>query len=189
MNDSIERIWRRVLLIVGVGRVTAVESDDAGAQSLQVQLGALETKSNTPRLSEYGFNSNPPVGSDAVVLFVAGERTNGIVVACGNQTYRMRGLASGEVALSDDKGQSVYLSADGIRINGGGLPMVITNTTAVRIEAPSVEMTGDLLVDGDITAGGEVGDIGADFTMAGMRLDYNTHKHGTSPLPVPLMGL
>jgi phage baseplate assembly protein V len=186
MSDPIERIWRRLLLALGRGRITFI--DDAGpVQKLQVKLGAEEVKDNTPRLSEYGFQSVPPAGSDAVVIFIAGERTNGVVVATGNQTYRMRGLASGEVAISDDKGQHVYLSAAGIRVDGGGKPIEITNTPSVLVDTAAMHVTGSLQVDGDITsssnvtAAGNVGDQGGAKTMVGMRTAYNAHKHGSSP--------
>ncbi len=185
MNDAIERVWRRLLLAIGRGRITFVD-DAAQVQRVQVQLGSDEVKDNTPRLAEYGFQSNPPPGSDCVVLFLAGERTNGVVVATGNQRWRLRALADGEVAISDDKGQKVYLSAAGIRVDGGGLPIEITNTPSVRIDSPAVHITGALTVDGDINSGAtvtaavDVKDQSGGKSMAGMRSAYNAHHHGAS---------
>lgn len=185
MSDALERIWRRLVVAIGRGRVTIVD-DAAQVQRMQVQLSADEIKDGTPRLAEYGFQSNPPPGSDCVVLFLAGERTNGVVVATGNQTWRLRALATGEVALSDDKGQKVYLSADGIRIDGGGLPMQIFNTPSLTINSPAVHMTGALTVDGAInsgttvTAAVDVKDQSGSKSMAGMRTAYNAHHHGAS---------
>lgn len=116
MRELIERLWGRVSRMVGRGRVSLV--DDAGSvQLLQVALGADETQDKIPRLAEYGFTSMPPVGSDAVVLFLAGERSNGVVVATGNQRYRLKGLRNGDVALYDMRGQSVMLTDSGIVLN------------------------------------------------------------------------
>lgn len=192
MMDAAERLWRRLLLAVGRGRIASV--DDAGqVQKMQVKLGSDETIDAIPRLAEYGFQSRPPVGSDAVLIFVAGERSNGVVIACGNQTFRMRSLESGEVAISDDKGQSVHLSADGIKVNGGGLPVNITNTPQVTIDSADVQMTGRLTVDGDIlskatiTALEDVRDQNGAKSMAAMRGEYNVHQHGTSVGPHPAM--
>jgi phage baseplate assembly protein V len=179
MSDAVDRVWRRVLLLVGRGRIAAVDDGD-NVQKLQVQLGADEIVDGMPRLAQYGFQSVPPPGSDAVALFVAGERSNGVVIACGSQEWRMRGLASGEVALSDDKGQCVYLSVDGIRIDGGGRTVAIVN-------APDVTMSGNLHVAGNMIAGGTVADQSGATTMAGMRSTYNGHTHGASPLPTPTM--
>jgi phage baseplate assembly protein V len=184
----VDRIWRRVLLMIGRGRITFV-ADGGAVQRVQVQLGLEEIKDASPRLAEYGFQSNPPDGSDAIVLFLAGERSNGVIVATGSQTYRMKGLATGEVAISDDKGQSVYLSAAGIRVEGNGLPINVHTSAAVTVDAPTVHMTGALNVDGaihsgaDITATGNVADQNGAKTMAGMRSVYNGHHHGASAGP------
>ena len=192
MNGPIERVWHRVLMLVGRARITAV-NDSGRAQVVQVKLSADEIKDGTPRLAEYGFQSNPPVGSDAIVLFLAGERTNGVVIACGNQTYRLTGLATGEVAISDNRGQKVYLSAAGICIDGGGLPMQITNAPSLLIDVATVQMTGALTVDGSINSGtnivatGNIADQGGAKTMAGMRANFNPPRHGNSGPPAPLM--
>lgn len=188
MNDAIERIWRRLVLAIGRGRITFID-DAHQVQRAQVKLSGDEVKDDTPRLSEYGFQSNPPAGSDCIVLFLAGERTNGVVVATGSQQYRMRNLATGEVAISDNKGQHVYLSAAGIRVDGGGLPIQILNTPSVLIDSAAVRMTGTLQVDGNVTGGAnitaaaEVRDQGGSKSMSGMRTVYNGHHHGASPLP------
>jgi phage baseplate assembly protein V len=186
--DALQRIWRRLLLLVGRGRIRVVD-DTQAVQRVQVQLGADEIKDGAPRLSEYGFQSNPPPGADAVVVFLAGERTNGVVVATGHQQYRMKLLKSGEVAISDNKGQHVYLSENGIRIDGGALPIQITNAPTLLVDIPAVTMTGSLHVEGlitgdtDIVAGGEVKDQGGAKSMSGMRSIYNAHHHGASPTP------
>ncbi|WP_197520270.1 phage baseplate assembly protein domain-containing protein, partial [Paraburkholderia tropica] len=73
--------------------------------------------------AEYGLTSNPPSGTLAVIGFKNGDRNDGIVIATSNAKFRMTGLATGEVAIHDDKGQSVYLSAAGIVVNGGGNPI------------------------------------------------------------------
>ena len=157
---AIERLYRRVMFAVGRGRTTAV--NDAGSvQKLQVVLGALETRDNTPRLAEFGFTSNPPPSSDAVVLFVGGDRSNGVVIATGNQQYRLVGLASGDVAIYDSRGASVWLTPAGIVINGAGLPMQINNV-------PTMTQNGDLRVTGAVIAGFGTGD----------QVALQTHKHG-----------
>ncbi len=135
MSDAIERVYRRVLNTVGRGRTTYVD-DTQNVQFVQVKLGAEEVKDGLPRLAEYGFSSALPDNSDAVVLFIGGERSNGVVIATGNQTYRMRSLASGEVAISDDKGQSVYLTKAGIVIDGGANPITITAPGGLNITGP-----------------------------------------------------
>lgn len=153
MIAAIERIYRAALLAFGRGRVTVV--DDTGpVQKLQVKLGPLEIIDGMPAPHDYGFTSNPPVGSDVLVNFVGANRTNGVVVAIGSQSYRMKNLESGEVAIYDKLGQSVHLTAMGIVIMSAGMPITIN---------------GDIQLNGSLNA---TGDIVAD----GISLDH--HKHG-----------
>jgi phage baseplate assembly protein V len=173
-----ESLFWSLVRSLGRGRLTRV--DDTGpAQLVQMQLSQNETRDKTPRLSEYGFQSNPPSGSDAVALFIGGDRTNGVVIACGHQRFRVRNLAAGEVCVSDDKGQSVYLSAAGIVVNGGGLPVTITHAPEVTADTPLLHCTGDIDCDGNIRAARDILDNSGTnaHTMAGMREVYDGHTH------------
>ncbi|WP_233872526.1 phage baseplate assembly protein V [Paraburkholderia adhaesiva] len=163
---------------LGRGRLTRV--DDSGpVQLVQMQLSQNETRDSTPRLCDYGFSSNPPAGADAVAVFLAGNRINGVVIACGHQEYRVRNLASGEVCVSDNRGQSVYLSASGIVINGGGLPLKITNTPEITADSPLMHCTGNIECDGNIAAAGDILDNSGTNaqTMAAGRKTYDIHTH------------
>jgi phage baseplate assembly protein V len=177
-----DSLYWSVMRSLGRGRLTGI--DDSGpVQRVQMQQSQNETRDTTPRLAEYGFQSFPPPGCDAVALFLGGERSNGLVIACNSQQYRFRNLTTGEVCISDDKGQSVYLSASGITVNGGGKPVTVTNTPTVTLDAPTVKCTGNLQVTGNITSGASitaannVSDQGGAKSMSGMRATYNSHTH------------
>ncbi|MEX3690827.1 phage baseplate assembly protein V [Paraburkholderia sp. BR14263] len=177
-----ENLFWSLVRSLGRGRLTRV--DDSGpTQLVQMQLSANETRDHTPRLAQYGFQSNPPAGSDAIAVFFGGDRTNGAVIACGNQEYRVKGLATGEVCISDNRGQKVYLTQAGIVIDGGGLPMRFTNSPQATLDIPTVHCTGDLNVDGNVTSGKsvtaaqDVADQGGTKTMAGMRETFDGHDH------------
>jgi len=144
-----------------------VVNDSAGIQIMQVKFNPLQTIDNLPRCAEYGFTSNPPEDSDAVVAFAGGDRSNGVVIATGNAKYRMKQLATGEVAIHDNIGQSVYLTASGIVINGGGNPMIITNTPEITADTPMLKCTGDILDNCNTNT----------RTVAGMRQVANGHTH------------
>jgi len=176
--SDMQSLFWNIIRSLGRGRLTRI--DDSGpVQLVQMQLSQSETRDSTPRLCEYGFQSNPPDGADAVAVFLAGNRTNGVVIACGHQTYRVRNLATGEVCVSDNRGQSVYLSATGIVVNGGGLPLKITNTPEITADSPLTHVTGNIECDGYIHAGADILDNAPTNTsnMAGMRQTYNEHRH------------
>lgn len=165
MIDQLNRLARRVLLALARGTISLVD-DTQSVQKLQVRVNALELIPDVPRVAEYGLTSNPPSGTLAVIGFKNGDRNDGIVIATSNAKYRMTGLATGEVAIHDDKGQSVYLSAAGIVVNGGGNPITMTNLSKLRVEAP-IESTGDITDNVDTTGRSMVAD----------RQIYDSHTH------------
>ena len=145
-GDAIRRLWHRVQALVG--RIRMLLVDDSGpVQLVQGRVIGDEVKDQIPRLAEYGFVSSPPEGSDAIVLFMAGERSMGVVIATNNQTFRMRNLASGDVAIHDNRGRFVLLSADGITVQGNADPVLVETTGTITANAG-----GD--IDATSTGGG-----------------------------------
>ncbi len=193
---ALRALWRRMVLVIGRGRVTT--GNDAGpVQLLQVRLGTIETHDNTPRLAEYGLASNPPAGSDAILVFIAGDRSRGVVIATGNQAVRLKNLQPGESALYDNAGKWIYLKASGIEIEAAGQSVTVSGasdvtvnaTTTVTINAPDTKINGTLEVSGVTTVGalaatgaagvstvaGNLNITGGDVTADGISL--KTHDH------------
>lgn len=186
MAGAMAGFWRRIQLVVGRGRVT-VSDDSKAAQMLQVRLGAMETRDDTPRMAEFGFTSRPPVGSDAIVIFVGGDRSNGVAIATGHQASRPTGLLEGETMVYDQWGKSIrFTKAGGIVVQAAGADVTVNNavnvtvnaSTEVTLNTPLVHCTGDLVVDGNISDGVR--------SMAADRVIYNGHTHpvsGSATLP------
>ena len=111
MRDQIlrflEPIKRRIFLMISKGVVRAV-NDTGGIQFMQLDLLADETRDNMQRFQNYGFYGNPPLDSEAVVIFPSGNRSAGLVVCVDNRAYRIK-LESGEVAIGTKFGDYVYL--------------------------------------------------------------------------------
>ncbi|UPG86861.1 phage baseplate assembly protein V [Luteibacter aegosomatis] len=180
------RIVRRVLATIGRGRVTS-SRDDGPAQLVQAKLGPLEVRDNTPRLAEFGFTSRPPPGADAVLVFIGGDRSNGVIIATGDQGSRPRNLEVGETKIYDLFGRFIHFTKDGgIVIEAHGSPVTVNNATTVTIAASEkVRMETPLLeVTGDITAGGDITD--KKRSMDADRAIFNAHTNGsgtTTPTP------
>lgn len=202
MSDALARVWNRLRLVIGRGRSTQVD-DSKPAQVHQVRMGADELRDGTPRAAEYGFVSNPPAGTDVIVVFIAGERTNGVIIATNNQTFRMRELATGEVAIHDDKGRFVLLGAAGIHVQGNADPITVETTSditataggnitlnaagKITLAAPQVEIDATTLtvkaavvVQGKTSITGDTSIVGA-LTNNGHAAG-NTHEHGPGTL-------
>jgi phage baseplate assembly protein V len=185
MSDQgiIERVARRVLLSLARALVTTV-NDSGGVQMMQVKLNALETRDNTPRVAEFGLTSNPPVNSDAFVVFLGGDRSNGVVLGTVHQPSRPKNLASGETMIYSQDGKYVYLTASGgIVVEAKGQPVTVNDASNVTVNCSGVFKVvapgGVQFVTPTVTSTGDMQDnTGTNsHTMAQMRSIYNTHTH------------
>jgi phage gp45-like len=116
---------------VAFSRSTAAPIDTGPVQTIQGQMDALSNRDAMPVLMHYGFSSAMPVGGDKVVGYLNGTRSSPVVIATGHQTYRLTGLATGEVAIYDMWGRSIKMGAAGIAVNCGSVPMTITGNLHV----------------------------------------------------------
>lgn len=181
---------RRLSNMIARGTVTLVNAATK-MQSLQLRLLALETKADVEHFEPYGLTSNPNPGAECLALFLDGDRSHGVVVCVADRRYRVQGLATGEVILHDDQGQSVYLMRSGIKLTDKAGSTVrlrgdgsgdMTFAAGLTINANSrvvgtLEVTQNITCDQNITAAQNVADQGGAKTMAGMRAIYNEHTH------------
>lgn len=171
LNRLLTNIKSRVLLMVGRGVLKAV-ADDTAVQVCQAALLDGELKSGIERAQNYGLTSVPPVGSVATLLFVGGDRSNGIVISAENRKFRLKGLQAGEVALYTDEG-------DEIRLKRGH--EIAVKTSKFVINAAEIDLNGavkvaqTLEVAGNITGKGEVADKTGNLTV--IRSTYDAHTH------------
>jgi phage baseplate assembly protein V len=175
VTGAIERIYRRVLLAIGRGKLTLV-NDSGPVQIIQGSLSPLEVRDGVPRLAEFGFTSNPPAGSDFAFLGVAGDRSNMVCIATGHQPSRPKGLAPGESKMYSVDGKFIYISASGgISVFANGEPVVVSGATTVTIDAadeiiantPLFKCSGDILDNYETNT----------KTSALMRSEYDAHGH------------
>lgn len=95
---SIRLTFRGVLTLVkSAGAVQLVQGDGVTPGEMQ----------DTELFQHYGYTSNPPAGTMAVVVPVGGNTSHGIVIATEHGSYRLKNLQSGEVAIYTDEGDSI----------------------------------------------------------------------------------
>lgn len=139
INKAMAPLKTRVQLMVGRA-VLLASQDSKGIQTWQIKGLQGETFDGVPRVQEFGFSSNPPQGSDAIMVAVGGSRESLVVIATDHKTYRFKNLASGESVLYTDDGTSIHLKKAG--------QIEIKTATKVLIETADVEITGNLKVGG-----------------------------------------
>lgn len=168
----------RIANMITRGIVTAKNAAQK-LRTLQCELFGGETRSRVEDFEPYGFTAEPHVGAEVLVVSLAGDREHSIAICHPDRQYRPTGLADGEVVLYDDLGRKVFLSRDGIRIEGASSPVTVATSGTVTIDAPLVKVTGDLEVSG--TVSDLKGNGGS--SMDAMRSVYNSHTHNHGPAP------
>lgn len=172
MSDAaIRRLATRLRLVVARA-VLGLVNDATKLQALQVTLQEGVVRDKVERFQNYGLTSVPLAGAEGVALSVGASTDHTVVIAVDDRRYRLKGLQAGEVALYDDVGHKVYLTRDGIVIDGAGQLVKMQNLTKLRVEA-GIDSTGEIkdLCD----SGGK--------TMSSMRTAHNGHNHPESNTP------
>lgn len=152
-------------------------------RTLQIQLLGGDIREPIEHFEPYGFTSEPHVGAEAIGLALGGDRDQTLAVVVADRRYRPTDLKGGEVCVFDDLGRKVYLSRNGIRVEGVSSPVTVKTSASVTVDAPLTKCTGDLEVGGNIVAKGDIKDKGGSYSMAGMRMTYNSHTHSGGSAP------
>ncbi len=145
---------------------------------------ADELLQNVELMQQYGYTSNPPSGSECIVLPLGGRTGHGIIIATEHGTYRLKNLKPGEVALYSDEGDSIVLKRGRI-IEVTTQTFRINAATAIELNAPVITgnasgsvsfNTPTVNASAAIVAQGEISDHG-NKSMSAMRTVYNGHTH------------
>jgi phage baseplate assembly protein V len=144
-ENAMQRILKplrdRLFLMAGRAIITAID-DSSKVQSAQLKALFGESMGNVQRFQNFGFTSNPPVGTEAIILSLGGNRENAVIIATDNGNVRVKPLASGESAIYTDDGTLIHLKK-------GGLVDVIA-ATKVLISVPNAEFTGNVKITGNL---------------------------------------
>nr|WP_240318044.1 phage baseplate assembly protein V [Neisseria lactamica] len=135
-------------------------------QKIQVEGLDGETVQDLEHAENFGFTSNPPAGSDCVVVPLGGKTSHGIIVTTTNGAYRITGLSDGETAVYNadgakmvlKKGRVIEIDCDKLNIKAPG---------GVNITSEKVECSAVLTAQGQINGNGGMtvqGGSGTTFT-------------------------
>jgi len=134
-----------------------------------------ESHAQREYFQHYGFASCPLPGSEGVPVMLGGDVNNIIMVATEDRRYKLV-VKPGEVGLYTDEGDYVLL--------GRGNVIHAYSKNEIIAEAPTVQVKGNLLVDGNITATGDITDKTRSMD-ADRKQYFNPHRHNDSAPPTP----
>ncbi|WP_373020716.1 phage baseplate assembly protein V [Thiomicrorhabdus sp.] len=175
----------RIKLLFGTGIPTRVET-----KFIQILMATGVKNDKIKRIHNYGFMSRPLTDkSKAYTLFLGGDVSRGIAFCVEDERYEME-LQPGEVAILDNKGNLVHLTASGITIySDNDVNVSCSNAT---VNATKTTINSETEINGKTTINGETTLNGAVTNTGGITIDgsnYGTHKHnendgGTTSTPV-----
>ncbi|XLM20968.1 phage baseplate assembly protein V, partial [Chromobacterium piscinae] len=111
MWHEVDQRIRRAFSNVRQGFRAALTHVDSGGgvQAAQADALAGERLQDAELFQHYGYTSNPPPGSMAMVLPLGGRSSHSVVIATEHGSYRLQSLQPGEVALYSDEGSKIVL--------------------------------------------------------------------------------
>lgn len=97
-----------------VTRAAVRSTNDAGAtQTATVETHRHVDRSDVEILGQFGVSSRPPAGGEMVVLSVGGDQGDLVGLPVQAPGNRLGGLAEGETAVHNHKGDRIHFKADG----------------------------------------------------------------------------
>lgn len=182
-NRAIHPLKTTVMLLNGKAVVKAVD-DSKDIQEVQLSALAGESLDKIPRVQDFGFSSNPPLGSEGIILSLGGSRENVVAIKVDNRVVRIKNLASGETVIFTDDGTFLHLKKSG--------QVHLKTATKVLVEAPDAEFTGNVKVLGNLHVVGNVlvnGAVQGDTTINATQVvgaGQYSGPLGGAPMPVTM---
>ena len=139
IRAAIEPIKRRIMMAFARAVVRGI-NDAAGRQLLQIEVLKGELRADVERMQDYGFTSVPLPGADAAVVFVAGNREQGIILAVDDRRYRPTGLQPGEACMYTNQAEHRILMKAGQEIHFiAGASSIVMTPAGITITAPAID--------------------------------------------------
>ena len=123
LNQWIAPLRQRVVSMIAKAIITNV-NDSGQIQLVQINTGNDELIDSVERIQNYGFTSYPLQDSEAIVLFVAGNREHPIVIVA-DQGNKRPTLVEGESAMYSSEGLLIKLDKNKIINIGDGSTLIL----------------------------------------------------------------
>ncbi len=154
------------------GKITLVVSAEP-VQRVQLSGLADETLQDLEQLQEFGFTSNPPAGTEAVVIPLGGNTSHGVIVATQHGSFRVKNLKPGETAIYSNEGAKIVIKKG--RIIEADCDVYKVNCRQYEVNAagganfntPMLEASAQVTAQGQFSGNGGMavqGGSGAKFT-------------------------
>ena len=148
--------------------VVKAANDNPMLQTVDLQLEDGIRPTKVEHWHPYGFTHHPQDGAEVLVASLGGNRDHMVAFPSSDRRYRIK-VAKGEVAIHDDQGQKVHITRDGVVVDTPKKADVKAGESA-RIEAPTITLKGNLVIEGDITHTGNMNTSGVHTDSNGVHV-------------------
>ncbi len=139
VHKIIAPIKRKIMLLIGRCILSAIKNTE-GTQKIQVVGLKNETITGIERYQEYGLETYPKKDSEVLILFLNGDREQGVAVCIHDRRYRPKNLSEGDVCLYDYRGQAIILNSSGIKMLNGSSSFVKGETLQTNLNTDKTAM-------------------------------------------------
>lgn len=133
----IDRLVNRLLMMLVKALISHID-DSTDIQLVKITGLSNENADRIERLQPYGLSNVPPKNSEALVGFLNGDRSDGIIFAVDSGEYRPKNLKEGENVLYSSHGQKVLLAEDG--------SILVTGANKVTLKDCNVDLGSENLL-------------------------------------------
>ncbi|EME69710.1 bacteriophage Mu Gp45 protein [Paramagnetospirillum caucaseum] len=181
---ALQPLRDRLAMMVGRGVLAALEAD-GGLMRAGIKGIDDEVLGERDYVLDYGISTRPHPGAEALMLFLAGLRSNGVVVRLYDRRYTIS-LEYGEVAIHDDKGQKVHLTRTGIAVTSP-LDITVASAKTLRLAGERVHIHATKYLDVDCNGHGWCwASLGASYTVTNYVIgEVSSATVAVSPAEVP----
>lgn len=189
MNNIIDGRIKRLLNGIRQAFRGKLATVDSSPDTQRMQLEGLdgEVVQAAEHVENFGFTSNPPPGSDVIVIPIGGKTSHGIVVATASGAFRVKGLAAGEVAIYDQSGSTIIMrqgrviDVDCDEYNVTCKKYSVTASDGADFTTPALATSAVLSAEGQVQGNGGMsikGGDGATFTGNVNQVGGSYHTDG-----------
>lgn len=180
IEKSLQPIVRRLRTLATRGVVKLVDPSTL-MQQLQVAALGDELLDSIEHWEPYGFTSNPNSGAEALLLSLGADRDHTVAVNVADRRFRLKGMASGEVAVYTDEGDVIHFQRGNELLVDTMGKLTANAGSSATVTAPTVTVNGNTTINGTLTVSGAVlsqtSVADPTGTMQAMRDTYNSHNH------------
>jgi len=169
MSAVTDWLTNKVVNMIARAVIDSINVEEDGTITAKQSVLADDDDEDIEVMQQYGYASVPLKGAESTVVYLGGDRDSGVIIATEDARYRIKNMKGGEVALYTDEGDVIHFKRGRIlEVETGTLnAKVLTKAT---IEAPTVVITGNLEVGGNVSDG--------TGSLNQLRTEYGLHIHG-----------